>query len=368
MLGLSPFQLAKHCLGRVILIPRLRASVVSAILGATFVVLAPSIAMAVVSVLDSPALMSPLVSSSFLTAVTRAGTRLVAVGERGHIIISDDNGLNWSQAEVPVSVTLTAVQFVNSQIGWAVGHGGIILRSLDGGASWKKQLDGRALAKLIEIYAVDKGEAAGRLARRWSADGPDKPLLALYFRDASNGIVVGAYGILLETSDGGAHWLPRLDQVEDPDRRHINAIRATKSAIYMAGEQGTLYRRDGAEGQFRRLPSPYKGSFFDLLISPRGTLLALGLRGNLFRSETEGKTWERIDLGSKNTLTQGTVLQDGSLVLADEDGSTWLSHDDGRSFRKFRDPNAFPYASLVQAANGHLVAVGVRGYKAIDPH
>ena len=83
-----------------------------------------------------PAVKSPRATGSVLLDVTRAGQRLVAVGERGHVLYSDDNGQNWQQGAVPVSVTLTAVHFPGAQKGWAVGHDGVVLHSQDGGENW----------------------------------------------------------------------------------------------------------------------------------------------------------------------------------------------------------------------------------------
>src|SRR3977135_3294331 len=79
--------------------------------------------------LQVPALPSRLAASSPLFAIARAGTRLVAVGQRGHVLLSDDDGTSWRQAAVPVSVDLTAVHFASPQRGWAVGHDGAILHS-----------------------------------------------------------------------------------------------------------------------------------------------------------------------------------------------------------------------------------------------
>lgn len=81
-------------------------------------------------------------------AMARAGDRLVAVGERGVVLLSDDEGRHWRQASVPVSVTLTSLAFVDDKIGWAVGHGGVVLHSIDAGATWSKQIDGAGLAKI----------------------------------------------------------------------------------------------------------------------------------------------------------------------------------------------------------------------------
>ena len=59
--------------------------------------------------LDTPAMSTLKAHKSLLLDVTNAGERLVAVGERGHIIFSNDEGRTWRQATTPVLTTLTAV-------------------------------------------------------------------------------------------------------------------------------------------------------------------------------------------------------------------------------------------------------------------
>ncbi|MDO6748847.1 WD40/YVTN/BNR-like repeat-containing protein, partial [Gilvimarinus sp. 1_MG-2023] len=92
--------------------------------------------------LQTPAQTSAKAHTALLLDITQAGERLVAVGAFGHILYSDDQGASWQQAQVPVSVTLTAVSFADARHGWAVGHDGIILATEDGGLNWRKQLDG----------------------------------------------------------------------------------------------------------------------------------------------------------------------------------------------------------------------------------
>ena len=81
------------------------------------------------AVLERSALPSAKAERAVLLGLARAGQRLVAVGERGIVLLSDDNGQRWRQAQVPVSVSLTAVQFVDDRRGWAVGHLGVVLHS-----------------------------------------------------------------------------------------------------------------------------------------------------------------------------------------------------------------------------------------------
>src|SRR5262252_9857063 len=84
-----------------------------------------------VDVLDSPAQMSPIAARSALQSVVPVGNRLVAVGQRGVVLVSNDAGATWKQSPVPVASDLTSVFFVDEEHGWAVGHDGVILRSGD---------------------------------------------------------------------------------------------------------------------------------------------------------------------------------------------------------------------------------------------
>ena len=71
-----------------------------------------------------------------LLDVAMAGKRIVAVGERGVVLLSDDNSKTWTSVRAPVTRTLTAVTFFDDKVGIAVGHGGSVLRTEDGGKTW----------------------------------------------------------------------------------------------------------------------------------------------------------------------------------------------------------------------------------------
>src|SRR6185295_6805846 len=85
---------------------------------------------------NKPAEHEPFAATSLLLDLARAGSRLVAVGERGHVMLSDDEGATWRQAKsVPTRDMLTAVFFADGEYGWAVGHDETILNTVDGGRS-----------------------------------------------------------------------------------------------------------------------------------------------------------------------------------------------------------------------------------------
>ncbi len=275
--------------------------------------------------------------------VVAAGPRLVAVGDRGHILFSDDQGKSWTQAKVPSRQLLTAVFFVDAQHGWAVGHDAQILVSSDAGATWNKQFED--------------------LKRQ-------APLLDLWFKDASTGFAVGAYGALLTTTDGGQHWQDVSDRIDNPDQFHFNAIAAVKDAgLFIVGEQGSLFRSRDDGQSWEKIQGPYEGSLFGLL--PTGepqTLLIYGLRGNLFRSTDFGDTWAQVPLQGPRgplefALSGATRLDDGSLVLVGNSGTVLRSNDDGKTFSLFNRPDRLSLSAVTAGANGTLIIAGQGGVR-----
>jgi photosystem II stability/assembly factor-like uncharacterized protein len=232
------------------------------------------------------------------------GGLVVAVGERGHILVSRDGGGSWNQSAVPSRALLTGVWMHDERLGWAVGHDETILRTRDGGSTWE----------------VVRCEPEAEL-----------PLLDVWFHDAERGFAVGAYGTFLVTEDGGSTWVER--PVSDDDF-HLNQIAAAADGrLYLAAEAGHLYRSDDGGASWVALTSPYHGSFFGVLPLADGALLAFGLRGNLFRSEDRGATWQELDSGTEATLMAGAERGGGQVVLAGLAGALLRSSDGGRSFR-----------------------------------
>ncbi|MFZ6776267.1 WD40/YVTN/BNR-like repeat-containing protein [Undibacterium sp. Ji83W] len=322
--------------------------------------------------LSQPALVTPKALGAAMLAVTSAGKRLVAAGERGTILYSDDAGRNWQQARVPVSVSLTALKFVDDRQGWAVGHQGVVLHSTDGGVTWSKQLDGIHVAALaVRAAAAMTGPEQQRAqadAQRLVDDGPDKPFLDLYFENANSGYVLGAYNLMLRTTDSGATWQPWQSHVANPKGLHLYGMHGTGNALYLAGEQGLLLRSTDQGVSFVTLATPYKGSYFGLLAARNGALLAYGLRGNAWWSGDQGVSWSKVDTGIQASLAGGAELADGTLVLVSQGGDILLSHDQGRSFVAQTGgglPPALPLTAIAQASDGALVVAGLRGLRRV---
>lgn len=332
--------------------------------------------LAVGDVLSTAALQVARAERAVFIDLARAGERLVAVGERGLILLSDDHGQSWRQASVPVSVGLTAVQFADTRNGWAVGHAGVILVTRDGGESWQVQLNGRQAAKIELDTArrelagtLDIGAAEVRVqtAERLLEEGPDKPFLALAFTDASHGLVVGAYGLAFRTEDGGATWHSVVGQIDNPMGLHLYAITRLGDDWFLAGEQGYLARSEDRGWSFQELDSPYSGTFFTLASAPNHVLLVAGLKGHAFVSHDRGDSFEQLPVRVPVSFNDATRMDDGRVVLANQGGMLFRQGRNGR-LQPFGKPLGVPLSSLIQAADGSLVFAGFTGLSRLSLH
>lgn len=325
----------------------------------------PTLAAEPLAVLREAAVTSPKALGAATLAVARAGHRLVAAGERGTVLLSDDGGASWRQARVPVQVTLTALRFVDARTGWAAGHLGTILKTEDGGATWALQLDGVRAAALW-AQALELGdERAQQLGRRLAGEGPDKPFFDLEFLDAQRGVAVGAYGLAFATDDGGRRWTPLSPRLTNPKSLHLYAVRLLQGRLFIAGEQGLLLRSDDAGASFTALASPYKGSFFGLLAARSGTLIAHGLRGHVFRSADLGASWQKVETGVPVSIGAAAELDGGALMLLTQTGDLLTSRDDGRSFTRSGPGAAVPAAGLAVTADGQVAVASLRGMRRV---
>lgn len=326
-----------------------------------------------VDVLDSPAMMSQLAIKSPLNTIVSAGDRLVAVGIRGHILYSDDAGKTWQQAKVPVSSDLTSVYFATPELGWAVGHDGVVLHSADGGQTWTKQLDGTQTGKLMldrytALAATDPANEDYAMlaadAQRMADEGADKPFLDVWFADSQNGYVVGAFGMIFRTSDGGATWVPQNEKVDNQQGFHLNAISGSGSDIIMVSEQGKVLRHDPLSGRFVVVETPFDGTYFGALRTRHGIII-YGLSGMAFKSTDGGRNWTKLALPVENTITSAVEDQAGQLFLLDQSGALMSSIDGGSTFMLRPQASAFPVSGAVAVGNEALVLVGSRGARVI---
>jgi photosystem II stability/assembly factor-like uncharacterized protein len=310
---------------------------------------------------------APLAARGLLIAIAVAGERLVAVGDRGIIVSSDDHGASWTQAEyVPSDALLTGVCFLDPQHGVAVGHDEVILVTADAGRTWK---------------------------RTHYAPQAERPLLDVWCGTGGAVIAVGAYSTYLTSADGGASWHEvKFTPAAAPAARvpagaaraataaaasldeeagagggyHLNRIvGAGTGRLYIAGEAGHLYASEDGGASWRTLASPYEGSFFGLLPLPGEAVLAFGLRGHLYRSGDAGKSWQPIETGTVAMLTGATPFGSGAIAVVGLSGAVLVSRDGGHSFALLQQADRLGLSAVLPAGDDRLAVVGEGGARLI---
>lgn len=292
-----------------------------------------------VAVKPMPAEIMPLTPKSLLLGVENTGDHLIAVGDRGAIIASN-NGKDWAQVEVPVRSALTAVAFADPQHGWAAGHDAAIVHTDDGGQTWKLQNFQPEL---------------------------EKPVLGLLALDAQRCIAVGAYGLLLETQDGGQTWNPVDSHGFDEDELHLNSIgKLSNGDLMIAGEQGLLAISTDGGQTWTKQASPYEGSFFGVLPHGDKGALIYGLRGNVYVSDdARSAKWTQLETGTVASMFGGAAIPGDGNVLVGLNGVIMVVSQDDK-VQLLRSPDGTPLSDVVPYGDNTFLAVGESGVQPIS--
>lgn len=329
--------------------------------------------------------MMPRASQSLLLDVVQTAAGYFVVGERGHILVSED-GQDWKQAPVPTRSTLTSITSADGVL-WAGGHDGVIVHSTDGGQTW-----------------------ARRRTQVWTPDYADPldgvPVMDVLMVDGMTGFAVGAYAMFLETTDGGVSWSPRgiinydepepeaepapeaaaeqapaaddwtfdasdleLEAESDP---HLYAMaRTDEGHLVIAGERGAFFRSTDGGQSWERDRLPYEGSMFGILSFGGQHLLVHGLRGNVLESHDLGRSWTTVETGVNTSLMGGHALADGGAILVGANGVVLTRPDGDSPFTETRfemangeTPNL---TGVLPAGDAGFIVVGDKGAALFRP-
>mgnify|MGYP006286752927 CR=1 FL=1 len=333
---------------------------------------------------------SPRVNAMTWLDLTRIGDRIVAVGERGNVLYSDDEGETWRLGETPGKAMLTAVCFADRSHGWAVGHDAVVWATDDGGETWQQQYsdplngdegeeeedtggqadDGGGQMSMQDLYSDD---ASGSDEGMYSGGGmaPDTsgaPFLDVWCDTDEHVMAVGGYGYMLETEDGGAQWNKRMRDLDNPDGWHLYSIRAIPrgdGTLLIAGEQGTLFRSRDHGQSWERLEAPYEGSYFGITAAQRDTVLIHGMQGNVWLTRDLGENWKRIKTGVSRGINDGARLGDGSIVLVGNSGIALTSHDNGSSLSLRYTAERETLSAVLPLRDGGVLVAGTDGLQKI---
>lgn len=271
-----------------------------------------------------------------VNGLAQQGQRVLAAGEQGRILYTDDVTKPWNEAQIQPQrgSTFTQIAFIGPKTAIAVGHDGWIVRSEDGGANWKEaHFDAEQATPLMGVA----GPYAGRL------------------------LAFGAFGLMLRSDDDGRSWVAQSHAAIGD--HHVNAMtQAGDGALLAAGERGLLVRSTDGGQSWQSLPQVYTGSFYGLLALPDHRLVVYGMRGNAFYSADGGKTWIKSAVPEGDlALFGGTLDAQGAVILVGEAETVLRSIDGGAHFTQVAQGERKRLTAALPLADGGLLIAGESG-------
>jgi len=272
----------------------------------------------------------------------RHNANKVAVGKFGLVFLTPDGGKTWERRASGTHRTLSAVSFADHQNGFIVGSGGALLATSNGGATWQAQNSGTK-DQLLGVHA-------------------SSPLRAF---------AVGAFGTVLSTSDGGRSWskhefkwdalIERIIKEGGYIEPNLNAVYFSSPEIgWIVGEFGlVLQTRDGGQTWVSQrygsdLPQLYAVKFFD---NRRGW--AIGQAGNIIQTLDGGRHWSAVQLETKRDLYDLSVEDDRGVIVGDQ--VIFVSRDGGATWKPMGTHSQDHWLTGVALKSSEAIAVGQAG-------
>ena len=244
---------------------------------------------------------------------------------------------HWEAQTSGVTARLRGVSAVSERVAWASGAGGTVLRTADGGATWRKldvpdsaRLDFRDVDAVSEttayILSIGNGpasriykttDAGAHWVLQFTNDNPKAFFDAMAFWDAGRGLVMGdsvdGKFDILATNDGGKTWA-RVPQEKLPPAL------PNEGAFAGSGTNVTVFGRDqawigtGASTLCRVLRTKDGGATWTIAETPVAASASAGIFSVAFRDARRGTTVGGDYRKEKEAIDNAAVTADGGVT------------------------------------------------------
>lgn len=235
-------------------------------------------------------------------------TRGWVVGKKSLIMHTNDGGENWEIQNSDVDGNINAVQFVDENEGWAVSWN-YIYHTTDGGEVWDKQF-----------------------APYWLCDLTD-----VFFLNHDLGWIVGTYGLIMKTENGGETW-SKVSGGNSSDPKYLRRVYFVDELHgWAVGSpslfSGGLVLRTVDGGETWTETSPHNIDVLESVYfadSLKGWIC--GRNGEFYHSDDGGITWTKIPFGNRSfddiyffNQNNGILIHGNEAILSFDGGQTWDS-------------------------------------------
>ncbi len=312
-----------------------------------------------------------IIGDRFFDVKALSPERALVVGYRGRMLETSDFGRSWNVIQVPTDRALYSISFADDKNGWICGQSGVILHTKDGGKTWTEQRSNTdvylfALHNLgpTHVFAVgdrstlvettDGGATWTPRKIQQSREGiteeeaivaADPIFYDLEFTDEQHGWIVGEFGMIKHTADGGKTWVDQqatllgegiVDMLDLPTFFGVHFLNGQEGMA--AGLEGKIARTHNGGEMWAFEPVDEKLEVADPLYSPfffpDGKGWAIGSGGEVLTIEPGQQAWKRARLGMRLfTWLRGIDFFDqntgwivggfGTILKTKDGGKTW---------------------------------------------
>lgn len=258
---------------------------------------------------------------------------LLILGAASRALPATDASPVWRWINpLPQGNSLNCVRYADAMHGMAIGNHGSVIRSEDGGATWK----------VVPFPST--------------AD-----LLSLDFADPKIGIITGGRGEVFRTVDGGAHWTT----VSVPFWLPMNAFAFGSNCVGVsAAAGGTLVRTGDCGITWTTVDLNTEAWFYDVAFPDGKAAVVVGWDGIIMRSEDGGFTWKSVGPGPAEGQPRFMSLAFATpeIGIAGTAGREfWRTEDGGKTWRHAGEKTGFEWRKLAFADSNEGVAIGSDG-------
>jgi photosystem II stability/assembly factor-like uncharacterized protein len=238
------------------------------------------------------------------------------VGELGRIFHTGDGGETWERQDAGTKRPFLAVACLDAETAWIAGKEGIVYGTIDGGATWSE-----------------------------TRTGSTRHVFSLAFASRARGHGAGDFGTMIHTEDGGRTWtvtrvppeveLPAsaLDTGVDPGDVNLYAIAyADPEHAWVVGEFGTIMASDDGGRTFHQQHGPVESTLFGVHFTDAQHGWAVGMDAVILRTEDGGHLWkaqpapiaQRLFYDVMVSGDRGWIVgSSGTILKSSDGGATW---------------------------------------------
>ena len=250
----------------------------------------------------------------------------------------------WRQLESGTDEHLYGVHFIDAKQGWAVGTGGAVLSTVDGGNTWKAASVSKDTLTQVnfatpnngwtvsigQVHYTGSGGASWNLQHNVRGESRTPPgILDLYFPNTTHGWAVGGKGTVIRTETGGSRW---ENQIGLSNKHLWGVYFADPGHGWIVGEEGEILHTQNGGERWVQQRSNVEQHLFAVHFVNLTHGWTVGTNGLILHTTDGGRTWNRqrtsVNLNLRDVAfrdeKRGWAVGEKGLILHTTDGgSTW---------------------------------------------